>query len=99
MAERMTLGPFEWDPEKAKENLAKHKVSFPEATDVFSDDYAWTIADQYVDNEQRYKTIGMGRSRVLCVIYTYRGTSKIRLIAAWPASARNEREYAQRRSQ
>ena len=97
MAERPTSWSFEWDPEKAKENFAKHGVSFSEATDVFSDDYAWTIEEQYVGNEYRYRIIGMGRRRVLCVIYTYRGASTIRIIAAWPASARNAREYAQRR--
>ena len=28
---------FEWDEEKAKTNLKKHRVSFDEATTVFTD--------------------------------------------------------------
>jgi uncharacterized DUF497 family protein len=28
---------FEWDPRKAAENLAQHKVSFEEAATVFGD--------------------------------------------------------------
>lgn len=31
---------FEWDPEKAAANLAKHDVSFEEALTVFSDPLA-----------------------------------------------------------
>jgi hypothetical protein len=31
---------FEWDNEKAKQNLIKHKISFNEAQSLFYDDYA-----------------------------------------------------------
>jgi uncharacterized DUF497 family protein len=99
MTERRASWSFDWDTEKAKENLAKHGVAFPEATDVFFDAYAWVLEEQYVNNEDRYKILGMGRTRVLCVTYTYREPSTIRLIAAWPASRRNAREYARRRPQ
>lgn len=36
---------FEWDEEKAEENLRKHKVSFDEAKTVFNDPLSITIAD------------------------------------------------------
>lgn len=36
---------FEWDPRKAAENLAKHRVSFEEAASVFNDPLAYTFAD------------------------------------------------------
>jgi len=36
---------FEWSPEKAAANLAKHKVSFDEASTVFGDPLAVTIDD------------------------------------------------------
>jgi uncharacterized DUF497 family protein len=36
---------FEWDTEKAHENLAKHGVSFDEAATVFGDPLAVTIDD------------------------------------------------------
>ena len=36
---------FEWDPGKAARNLAKHRVSFDEASAVFGDPFAGTIAD------------------------------------------------------
>ena len=31
---------FDWDDDKAEENLAKHRVSFEEAMTVFDDDHA-----------------------------------------------------------
>jgi uncharacterized protein len=34
---------FEWDDQKALENLAKHEVSFGEATEVFYDPNAIEI--------------------------------------------------------
>lgn len=36
---------FDWDEEKAKSNLAKHSVSFDEATSVFDDPLFLTFAD------------------------------------------------------
>jgi len=36
---------FEWDEEKATENLTKHGVSFSEASTVFGDPLSRTIAD------------------------------------------------------
>lgn len=36
---------FEWDAEKANSNLAKHGVSFEEASTVFGDPLARTVAD------------------------------------------------------
>ena len=36
---------FEWDEEKAKRNLAKHGVSFEEASTIFSDSFELMIHD------------------------------------------------------
>ena len=54
---------FEWDPEKAEHNLAKHRVSFTEATEVFGDDLSSTAADpDHSEDEQRYVIFGKTRS-------------------------------------
>ena len=39
MARTVAFGNFEWNPEKAWLNLAKHKVSFEEAATVFDDPF------------------------------------------------------------
>ena len=50
---------FEWDDEKAKVNLKKHKVSFDEAATVFTDPFALTIPDPgHPSGAQRYMDIG-----------------------------------------
>ena len=37
---------FEWDSSKAKSNLRKHKVSFPEAAESFADPLGFTMSDE-----------------------------------------------------
>jgi uncharacterized protein len=36
---------FEWDPEKASRNLAKHSVAFPKAATIFGDPLAITFSN------------------------------------------------------
>lgn len=40
---------FEWDDEKARANLKKHKVSFEEASTVFGDPLAKIFYDESKD--------------------------------------------------
>jgi uncharacterized DUF497 family protein len=72
---------FEWDEEKAKANLKKHRVGFDEATSVFADPYSLTIHDpDHSADEQRYIDIGTSdKGRVLVVVYTERD-SNIRIV-------------------
>ena len=83
---------FEWDDRKARTNLAKHAVSFGEATTVFADDRSLTIPDpEHSKVEERFIVLGRSHQRrLLVVVYTERG-DKVRLISARRAS-RNERE-------
>jgi len=54
--------PFDWDPKKAKENLAKHRVSFEEASTVFYDEQALEMADpDEASDEDRFVIIGLRR--------------------------------------
>ena len=84
---------FEWDEEKAKANLKKHRVDFDEATTVFNDPFSVTIHDpDHSAEEQRYIDIGSsGKDRVLIVVYTERG-SKIRIVNCRKA-APSERKF------
>lgn len=83
---------FEWDEEKAKANLKKHRVGFDEATTVFADPLSITIHDpDHSTDEQRYIDIGSSdQGRVLVVIYAERG-SNIRIISCRKA-IRSERK-------
>ena len=83
---------FEWDEEKNRRNIAKHKVSFETARLVFND--SWRIEDndlRHSDDEDRYWTIGMV-GNILYVVYTERG-KVIRLISARRATKREKGYY------
>jgi hypothetical protein len=60
---------FEWDPAKAARNLAKHGVSFDEASTVFGDPLAGTIPDpRHSGEESRLVTIGHSAGGSLIVV-------------------------------
>ncbi|MBI5182317.1 MAG: BrnT family toxin [Nitrospirae bacterium] len=85
---------FEWDEEKARENLKKHKISFEEATTVFLDSFSMTISDpDHSAEEQRYIDIGISdKGRTLVVVYTERG-SNIRIISCRKATSSERKLY------
>ena len=83
---------YQWDNDKATANLRKHGIDFADAVSVFSDDLAITIPDERFD-EERFITVGMDAfSRVLVVVYTWRG-HEIRLISARKATRRERKQY------
>jgi hypothetical protein len=85
---------FEWDEEKARTNLKKHKVSFDEGATVFSDPLSITIPDpDHSVNEHRFIDIGSSdRGRVLVVGYTERGANT-RIISRRKATPTERRLY------
>jgi hypothetical protein len=85
---------FEWDPRKARSNIAKHGVTFEEASTVFADSLSLTIPDpEHSRSEQRYVTMGRAfTGKLLVVVHTDRGDN-IRLISARRASRRERRSY------
>jgi uncharacterized protein len=88
---------FEWDAEKAAANLAKHGVSFEEATTVFGDPLAITFADpDHSESERRLLTFGVSSSRhlLLVVAHTERNR-RIRIISARSATKHERNIYEQ----
>jgi uncharacterized DUF497 family protein len=85
---------FEWDREKAATNLAKHKISFDEASTVFGDPLAVTIDDpDSSGDENRLLTKGMSqRWKLLVVAHTYT-EGVIRIISARRATKNERRQY------
>lgn len=74
---------FEWDPNKATQNLDKHQVSFQEAATVFGDPLSTTFPDpDHSLAESRYLIFGVSsRGRLLVVAHAERG-SRMRIISA-----------------
>ena len=84
---------FEWDDDKAKANLKKHKVSFDEASTVFGDALAKIFSDEkHLSEEIREIIVGHSiLDRLLLVSFTERRRDVIRIISARVAT-RNERK-------
>jgi uncharacterized protein len=91
---------FEWDPQKAEENLRTHGVAFAEAMTIFGDPLEVTISDP-AHSEGEFRFLSLGRSeadRLVVVSYTERG-SRVRIISAREATPRERREYESERNQ
>ena len=72
----------EWDPAKARSNLAKHGISSWDVEPAFNDRFALTMPDVYSVFEERFLLVGTDAlGRVLTVSYTYRNNA-IRIISA-----------------
>ena len=87
---------FEWDENKAKQNLSKHGVYFEEAKTIFDDPLYIDFYDpDHSDNEERYLIVGQSnRGRILILSYTERG-NKIRLISAREVTPKERKAYEQ----
>jgi len=90
---------FEWDANKARINLSKHKVSFEEAKTLFNDPLLITFPDEYhSDTEERYISIGCSaRGRILLVVHTERRETEdsvvIRIISCRKATPAERKTY------
>jgi uncharacterized protein len=85
---------FAFDSDKAKSNLADHKLTFDEAKSVFLDPLAISGHDpDHSYDESRYMMFGESSSgHLLAVVFTYR-FDKIRIISARKATKRERKVY------
>lgn len=86
---------FEWDEQKAARNLAKHGVSFSEASTVFDNPLAAIFDDEaHSANELREVIIGHSeQGRLLVVVFTERAERVVRLISARQATKQERHDY------
>lgn len=88
---------FEWDEVKNQKNQRKHGISFEIAALVFDDPLRIEQQERFVDNEERWQTIGMIHGVLLVLVaHTIRledNTEIIRLISARDATKAEIRKY------
>ena len=89
---------FEWDAQKAAENLRNHGVAFDEALTVFADPLASIFDDpDHSDEEHRELIVGhSAEQRLLVVSFTER--ERVRIISARQATARERKNYEENSS-
>ena len=85
---------FEWDPEKAKDNLGKHLVSFEEAVTAFGDPLSITIPDpEHSIGERRFVMVGRTHAGRTVVVAHTDQRGRIRIISARLATRRERKAY------
>jgi uncharacterized protein len=85
---------FEWDPDKARRNLAKHGLSFEEAASAFGDPLSLTISDpDHSEDEDRFLLLGLLGSGRLAVVVHLERAGAVRIISARLATRRERRTY------
>ena len=88
---------FEWDDQKALENVKRHGVTFGEATEVFYDLNALEDYDVgHSVGEVRFVIIGLSSRRLLYVVYAERVTDLVRIISARKANRAQQEIYERR---
>jgi uncharacterized DUF497 family protein len=86
---------FEWDSEKAHANLAKHGVSFEDASTVFGDPLATTALDpdHSSGQEERWLTTGLSLGQRLVIVWHANRGDVVRIIGARQATPNERRTY------
>jgi uncharacterized DUF497 family protein len=88
---------FEWDSEKAAENLRKHEISFELACEVFADPFL-LFTDASVPEEPRDAVIGYTTTHQLLFVVHVEATPEcLRLISARRATPQERRQYEEDR--
>jgi uncharacterized DUF497 family protein len=85
-----------WDPEKEKENIKKHTMSFSYAAEVFHDPNRLVWYDEaHSGEEDRYINIGKAHDEVIVfVVETEAGEEVVRIITARKANKQERNAYA-----
>ena len=87
---------FDWDENKNRINLAKHGITFEEASTVFFDDRAILFDDpEHSIDEDRFLLLGMSETAKVCIVcHCYRESDTvIRIISARQATRKEEERY------
>ena len=87
---------FEWDDDKAAQNLKDHGVPFEVAREAFGDPN-WMDFDDPDPDEERFNRTCMLKRQLYVVTYTERGV-RTRIISARRANKHEQRRYFDRRA-
>ena len=88
---------FEWDPQKAEDNLRKHDISFELAAIAFRDPFAVEEIDNREDyGEERIAATAFAHGKLLRICYVER-EYRIRIISARRAT-RDEQDHYYRQN-
>jgi uncharacterized DUF497 family protein len=85
---------FEWNEAKRLTNIAKHGIDFKDCQAIF-DGLTLTMEAHWANGEeQRFKTLGLLRGRLISIVHTER-EGVIRLISARKATSNEQRIFSE----
>jgi uncharacterized DUF497 family protein len=85
---------FEWDPGKARRNLADHGIDFEDAKRAVLDPFRLEVIDDRFDyGEERVQIIGACFGDVLFVVTVFLADDICRIISARPATRAESQRY------
>jgi uncharacterized protein len=84
-----------WDRKKERLNIAKHRVGFREAEELFTSgvDFLEIFDGAHSELEERFIAIGPIRRGLILVVYTERNEDVVRIITARWATKRERTLY------
>ena len=86
--------PFDWDPDKAAENIRRHRVSFEEAATVLRAPLSRIFLDPgHAEGEECYLDIGHSETRRLLIVSYTERQGRVRIISARLATRKEQRSY------
>ena len=91
------MSRYEWDPEKARINVAKHGVTFEDARIALAHrDARWIPDEVHSMDEERFLVLCRAPTGELLLVVTSESGHTPRIISAWRATKRERREYEAR---
>jgi hypothetical protein len=90
------MSRYDWDPEKARVNLAMHGVSFEEAETVPDSELARWVADPRFAHDDRFLITGPSSIGTLLIVVTSERGPRPRIISARRATKRERHAYEAR---
>jgi len=81
-----------WDEAKNVANQRKHRISFEEASELFTSDrdYLEIFDEAHSEDEDRFIAIGPVRRGIILIVWTEREEDEIRIISARWAKPREK---------
>ena len=85
---------FDWDPAKARRNLAAHGIDFEDVKRAFLDPFRPEVIDDRFDyGEERLQILGASFGDILFVVTVFRDEDLCRIISARPATRAESSRY------
>jgi hypothetical protein len=86
---------FEWDEDKNRANIQKHKIDFADIPAIFNGPMLVELDEREDYGEEHWIGTGFLRDIVVVVVFTERRQDTIRIISARKASKHERKRYEQ----